>query len=339
MVSHHIRPSHTLTRSVLRTLAAFCLGGSVAASAIAQDTGYPQRPVRLVVSYAAGNVTDILARIVADKLTEKWAHPVVVDNKPGQGGSVGAQLAAKAPNDGYTLLFSAMAALAINPHVYPNLGYNALKDFTPVINVASPDALVVVPASLGMQSYAQLVAYSKANPTAISYGSAGNGTVPHLNIETLKAETGLVAQHVPYKAASSALTDLVAGRIQLQSDATSVLMPQVKAGKLVPLIALTSSGKRMAQLPDVPTMPEVLPQVKPVVTWLGILVPAGTSAAIVAKIHRDVSAILAMGDVKEKFTNAGLEIQGEGPDAFAKTLASDFERMGKLAKQINLKVD
>lgn len=318
---------------------ALCLFGFTAPASFAQEAAYPQRPVRMIVSYAAGNVTDVLARIVADKLTEKWGQPVVVDNKPGQGGSVGAQLAAKAPNDGYTLLFSAMAAMGINPHVYPNLGYNVQKDFAPVINVASPDGLVVVPASLNIANYQQLVAYSKANPTAVSYGSAGNGTVPHLNIETLKVETGLVAQHVPYKAASAAMTDLIAGRIQLQSDATSVLMPQVRAGKLVPLMALTSSGKRLAELPGVPTMPEAAPGVKPVVTWLGILAPAGTSGALVSKIHRDVSAILATREVQDKFAAAGLDIQGEGPDAFARTIASDYERMGRLARQINLKVD
>lgn len=339
MLSHR-RPSHkAMAFPARRSLVVFALSLGLASAALAQEAGYPQRPVRMVVSYAAGNVTDVLARIVADKLSEKWGQPVVVDNKPGQGGSVGAQMAAKSPNDGYTLLFSAMAALAINPHVYPAVGYNALKDFVPVINVASPDALIVVSPALNIQSYGQLVAYSKANPTAISYGSAGNGTVPHLNIETLKAESGLVAQHVPYKAASAALTDLIGGRIQLQSDATSVLLPQVKAGKLVPLVALTSTGKRMSQLPDVPTLPELMPNVKPVVTWLGILAPVGTPANIVSKIHRDVSGILALRDVQEKFSGAGLEIQGDGPEAFSRTLASDYDRMGKLVKQINLKVD
>lgn len=339
MVGIHERKESLHRRSLVQASLAGILIAATVPVSLAQEAGYPQRPVRLIVSYAAGNVTDILARIVADKLTEKWGQPVVVDNKPGQGGSLGAQLAAKAPNDGHTLLFSAMAALAINPHVYPNLGYDAQRDFAPIINVASPDGLVVVPPSLNIHAYAQLVAYSRANPTSINYGSAGSGTVPHLNIETLKAGTGLLAQHVPYKAASTAMADLIGGRIQLQSDASSVLMPQVKAGKLVPIMALTSSGKRLPQLPDVPTMSEAASGIRPVVTWLGILAPAGTPAGIIAKVHRDVSAVLAMRDVQEKFDGAGLAIQGEGPEAFAKTIASDHERLGKLVKQLNLKVD
>lgn len=336
-LSRHVRQSFYAFLS--RATLAMCLCTGLMSYALAQDEIYPKRPVRMVVSYAAGNVTDILARIVAEKLSEKWGQPVVVDNKPGQGGSLGAQIAAKSPNDGYTLLFSAMAALAINPHVYPNLGYNVQKDFVPVINVASPDGLVVIPAIMGIQTYQQLLAYSKVNPTAISYASTGSGTVPHLNVESLKAGSGLVAQHVPYKAATAAITDLIAGRIQLQSDATSVLMPHVKAGKLVPLMAMTSKGQRLTQLPEVPTMQEAAPGVKPVTTWLGILVPAGTSPVIVSRIYRDVSQILAQRDVQEKFTGAGLVVQGEGPEAFAKTITADYERMGRLAKQINLKVD
>ena len=328
-----------LARPLSRLVTLLCLCAVAGTPAAAQELAWPQKPVRLVVSYAAGNVTDVLARIVADQLTGKWGQAVVVDNKPGLGGSLGAQLAAKAPNDGYTLLFSAMAALAINPHVYPNVGYNPVKDFAPIINVASPEVLVVVPASLNIQTFAQLLAWSKANPSAVSYGSAGNGTVPHLNIETLKIGTGLIAQHVPYKAANAALTDLVAGRIQLQSDAMSVLMPQVSAGKLVAIMALTSNGKRHPQLPNVPTMMEVAPGLQPVITWLGMLAPAGTAPAIVTRTARDVAQILTQREVQEKFVTAGLTIQGEGPEAFARTIAADVERLGKLARDINLKMD
>jgi len=305
--------------------------------ALAQDAGYPVKPVRMIVSYAAGNVTDVLARIVADKLSAKWGQPVTVDNKPGQGGSVGAQLAAKSPADGYTLLFSAMAAMAINPHVYPNVGYDVQKDFVPVINVASPSSVMVVTPGLNIGSFQQLVAYSKANPTALSYGTAGNGTVPHLNMELVKQETGLIAQHVPYKAAAAVLTDVLGGRIQLQSESISVLLPQIKSGKLVPL--MITGSKRIAQLPDVPTMSELIPGATPVVPWLGIFVPTGTAPAIVSRINRDVTEILAMREVQDKFGGAGLDISGEGSAAFAQTIAKDYVRFGKLAKDLNLKVD
>jgi tripartite-type tricarboxylate transporter receptor subunit TctC len=332
------RPSLVLSRKLpRRVLLALALTSMAVPPAMAQDAAYPSRPVRMVVSYAAGNVTDVLARIVADKLTAKWGQPVTVDNKPGQGGSVGAQIAARAPADGYTLLFSAMAAMAINPHVYANLGYDVQKDFVPVINVASPTSVMVATPGLNFTSFQQLVAYSKANPAALSYGTAGNGTVPHLNMEMVKLETGLVAQHVPYKAASAVLTDLLGGRIQLQSEAISVLMPQVKAGKVVPI--MTTGAKRLAQLPDVPTMGELIPGATAVVPWLGIFVPAGTAPAVVSRIQRDVTEILAMRDVQEKFNGVGLDISGEGSAAFAQTIAKDYVRLGKLARDLNLKVD
>ena len=335
-----VRPvPHTVLRlcDARRALLALTLTALVAPCAIAQDTGYPSKPVRLIVSYAAGNVTDVLARIVADKLSTKWGQPVTVDNKPGQGGSVGAQLAAKAPADGYTLLFSAMAAMAINPHVYPNVGYDVQKDFVPVINVASPNSVMVVTPGLNVGSFQQLVAYSKANPTALSYGTAGNGTVPHLNMELVKQETGLSAQHVPYKAAGAVLTDVLGGRIQLQSESISVLLPHIRSNKLVPL--MVTGSKRLPQLPDVPTMAELIPGATAVVPWLGIFVPAGTPAAIVSRINRDVTEILAVREVREKFGDVGLDVSGEGSAAFAQTIAKDYVRLGKLARDLNLKVD
>ncbi len=332
------QPSQSrMSRRALSALALATLACAAVPQAHAQDAAYPTKPVRMVVSYAAGNVTDVLARIVADKLQAKWGQPVTVDNKPGQGGSVGAQMAARAPADGYTLLFSAMAAMAINPHVYPNVGYDVQKDFVPVISVAYPTSVMVVTPGLNIRSFPQLVAYSKANPTALSYGTAGNGTVPHLNMELVKQETGLVAQHVPYKAAGAVLTDVLGGRIHLQSEAISVLMPQIQAGKLVPI--MTTGAKRLAQLPDVPTMAELIPGVTPAVPWLGIFVPAGTAPAIVSRIGRDVTEILAMPDVKEKFAGVGLDISGEGSAAFAQTIAKDYVRLGKLARDLNLKVD
>ncbi|WP_051237552.1 Bug family tripartite tricarboxylate transporter substrate binding protein [Ottowia thiooxydans] len=303
----------------------------------AQELVYPNKPVRMIVSYAAGNVTDLMARMVADKLAAKWGHPVTVDNKPGQGGSVGAQLAARAPADGYTLLVSAMAAMVINPHVYQNVGYDVQKDFIPIINVASTTSIMVATPGLAISNFPQLVAYSKANPTALSYGTAGNGTVPHLNMELIKQETGLIAQHVPYKAAATVLNDVLGGRIQLQSDSISVLMRQIQAKRVVPIA--TNNSKRLPQLPDVPTLSEVVPGLTPVVPWLGIFAPLGTPPAIVSRIARDVTEILVMPDVKEKFGGVGLSISAEGSAAFAQTIAKDYVRLGKLARTLNLKVD
>ncbi len=336
------RPAVHATRlpQGLRALAAVALAGVVALPLQAQTTDagkYPERPVRLIVSYAAGNVTDSLARIVSDKLSSHWGQAVTVENRPGQGGSIGAQTAVKAPADGYTLLFSALAAMAINPHVYSNLGYDVRKDFLPIINVAYPSSLIVATPALKINSFKALVDYSKANPTALNYGTAGNGTVPQLNMEAIKDKTGLVAQHIPYKAAAAVMTDVMGGRLQLQGDSIAVVMPQIKSGKLVPIAA--TSLKRLAQLPDVPTVTELVPGFVPVVPWLGIFAPMGTPQAIIDKVNQDVSAILRMPDVQERFATYGLATSGDGPQVFARTINDDYERLGKLVKQLGLKVD
>lgn len=306
-------------------------------AAFANDaTTYPQRPVRLVVSYAAGNVTDVLARVIAESLATKWGQPVVVENKPGQGGSLGAQIAARSAPDGYTLLFSAMAAMAINPHVYANVGYDPRRDFAAIVNVAYPDSLMVVNAQLGVKTWAQLVEYSKKNPNTINYGTAGNGTVPHLNMEAIKQRTGLQAQHVPYKGAAAVLTDVIGGRLQLQQETSAVLLPQIKTGKLV---ALASGPSRHPELPDVPTFGEAIPGYVPVTPWLGMLAPAGTPEAIVNKVNRDVREILAQPAMKARLAGNGLSIADGTPQEFASTLRKDHERLGLLTQQLNLKVD
>ena len=332
---------HASTRSARRAtllgVALAALLGLCGALPASAQTPYPNKPVRLVVSYAPGNVTDLLARIVADKLSEKWGQQVVVDNKAGQGGSLGALLVAKAPADGYTLLFSAMAALAINPHVYPNIGYDGLKDFAPIISIALPNLAMVVDPSLKITSFKALVDYSKANPNALSYGTAGNGTVPHLNMEALKLQTGLIAQHVPYKSAAAAMTDVMGGRLQIQQDSVSVFLPQIKAGRLTAIAA--GNTKRLLQLPDVPSAGEAFPGFIPVVPWLGILAPVGTPANIVAQVSQDVHAILQRSDVQEKLAANGLIPANEGPEAFAKSLSRDYNRLGKLVSQLALKVD
>lgn len=311
--------------------------GALAPLPAAAQQAYPNRPVKLVVSYAAGNVTDLLARIIADKLTQKWGQAVTVDNRPGQGGSLGAQMVAKAPADGYTLLFSAMAALAINPHVYANVGYDTLKDFAPIISVAFPSLAIAIDPSLKINSFKDLVEYSKTHPTALNYGTAGSGTVPHLNMEAMKQRTGLIAQHVPYKSAAAVTTDVLGGRIQIQQDALSVMLPQIKAGRMTPIVGGTT--KRLPQLPDIPSLSEVLPGFTAVVPWLGILAPAGTPAAVINKVHLDVAAILREPEVQEKLAANGLTVSNEGPEAFAKAMSTDYERLGKLVKQLGIKVD
>lgn len=307
-----------------------------AAFAAAAEPGYPSRPVRMIVSYAAGNVTDTLARIVSDGLSAKWGQPVTVENKPGSGGSLGAQTAAKTPPDGYTLLVSAMAAMAINPHVYSNVGYDVRKDFVPIVSMAYPDMIMVVTPGLKIDSMAKLVEFSKANPSALNYGTAGNGTVPHLNMEQLKVRSGLVAQHVPYKAAAAVLTDLIGGRVQIQQEASSVLLPQVKAGKVVPIAV---APQRNRQLPDVPTLSELYPGFEPVTPWLGVFAPAGTPPAIVEKVNQDVREILARPAVQKQLADNGMTVSAGTQKEFEATVRKDYDRLSALVRKMNLKVD
>lgn len=327
-----------LHRRQLTLACAALIAGLTGATAARADESadYPKRPVRLVVSYAAGNVTDLLARVVAEGLAAQWKQSVTVDNKPGQGGSLGAQIVARSAPDGYTLLFSAMAAMAVNPHVYANVGYDPRRDFVPIVNVAFPDFILVANAQLGLKSWSQLVDYSRQNPAALNYGTAGNGTVPHLNMEAIKQRTGLQAQHVPYKGAGAVLTDVVGGRLQLQQETSAVLLPQIKSGKVV---ALATGPKRHPELPDVPSLGEVIPGYVPVIPWLGIFAPAGTSPQLVDKIHRDVRAFLAQPSVKARLEGYGLSLAEGTPQDFGAQLRNDHERLGKLAQQLNLKVD
>lgn len=306
-------------------------------STIAADP-FPVKPVRIVVSYAPGNLTDILARIVAEKLAENWKQPVIIDNRAGLGGSIGAQIVAKAPPDGYTQLFSAMAAFAINPHVYPNLGYDPIANFTPIIGIAYPQSsLLFANTALKAGSLQELIQYSKANPGALNYGSAGSGTAPHLNMEALKMQTGLIAEHIPYKGAVAAMSDLIGGRIQLQQESLGVSLPQIRAGKIKPIVSF--SNRRLPQLPDLPAITEVLPTFEPVRAWLGILGPANMPREIIDQVHKAADSVIRQPAMVEKLQANGMSPLGATPEEFRILIARDFERLGKLSRELKLKVD
>ncbi|MGE0313618.1 MAG: Bug family tripartite tricarboxylate transporter substrate binding protein [Lautropia sp.] len=303
----------------------------------AGTAAWPDRAVRLVVSYAAGNVTDLLARIIAADLQVRWQQSVIVENRPGQGGSIGAQLASKAAPDGFTLLFSAVAALAINPHLYARVGYDPLRGFEPIVAVARPQGMIYANIDLPARNFAELLAYSRMRRGELNYGSAGSGTVPHLNAELLKKATGLDATHVPYKAAVAVLSDVIGGRIHFAQESTAVVLPQVLAGKIRPIAA--ASAGRIAQLPDVPAIGELVPGFDPVTPWLGVLAPAGTPGVLVEKIHRDIAAAMAEPDVRERFAASGLDAMSTTPEQFAMLIFKDHQRLGRLVAELGLKVD
>lgn len=318
---------------VLLTLA---LAAAPAAAQTADD--YPSRPVKLVVSYAAGNIADALARMVAQKLSEQLKQSVVVENRPGQGGSLGAQLVAKSPPDGYTLLFSAMAAIAINPHVYQRVGYDPIADFAPVTAIAQTrSGILYANVDLKANTLPELLKLSKAAPGTLNYGTAGSGTVPHLNMEMLKEMSGLDATHVPYKAAAAVMTDVIGGRIQFAQESSGVVLPQVKAGK-VKAIAIVGN-ERMPELKDVPAITESVPGYDAVRPWMGILAPAGTPPARVERLAQALATALKQPELREKIEGVDLQVLGLGPAEYARTVKRDLERYGAMVRTLKLQAD
>ena len=311
---------------------------ALAASAPAAAQGsYPSKPVRLVVPFPAGGTTDILARAVAQKLSETWGQQVIVDNRPGAGGNIGSELVAKSPPDGYTLLMGTVGTHAINPSLYAKMPYDHVKDFTPVILVAGvPNVLVVNPA-LPVNSVPELIAYAKANPNKLNFASSGNGTSIHLSGELFKTMTGAQMTHVPYKGSSPALTDLIGGQVQLMFDNLPSSLQFIKAGKLRAL-AVTTAARSQA-LPDVPTLAESgLPGFE-ASSWFGVLAPAGTPPAIVEKINGAVAAWLASPEAKEKLAGQGAIAAGGTSDAFVRHIADESSKWSKVVKASGAHVD
>jgi tripartite-type tricarboxylate transporter receptor subunit TctC len=305
--------------------------------AAAQGASYPTKPVRLVVPFPAGGTTDILARAVAQKLSETWGQQVIVDNRPGAGGNIGSELVAKAPPDGYTLLMGTVGTHAINPSLYAKMPYNHVKDFTPVILVAGVPNVLVVNPSLPVNSVQELIAYGKANPNKLNFASSGNGTSIHLSGELFKTMTGVQMTHVPYKGSAPALTDLIGGQVQLMFDNPPSSLQFIKAGKLRAL-AVTSLARSQA-LPDVPTLAESgLPGFE-ASSWFGVLAPAGTPADIVAKLNGAVAAWLASPAAKEHLAAQGAIAAGGSPDAFVKHIADESAKWAKVVKASGAHVD
>lgn len=313
----------------LAILTIFIVTGSVNA----QDA-YPKGPVKILVGFPAGQTTDMIARTIGERLADKWKQPVIIENIPGAGSGLAAGAAARAKNDGQTLLFTANAAMVIGPHIYEKVNYDTLRDFDFVnLTVWVPYVCAVSP-NLPVQDMASLKAYIKANPDKISYGSPGTGTISHLTMERLKAEFDFDVLHVPYKGSAAVLTDLVAGNVQFACEPPGVMAPLVKAGR-IKAISVTSA-ERLPTFPNVPTIAETYSGFLSG-AWVGLVVPKGVPAVIIQKINVDVSLILKETTVKEKFESAGLIVLSDGSNVFTKVVQTDNERYGKLVRQLNLK--
>jgi tripartite-type tricarboxylate transporter receptor subunit TctC len=302
--------------------------------AFAQD--YPNQPIRIIVPYTAGGSSDFVGRTVATKMQENMNHPVVVENRPGGNAVIGTELVAKARPDGYTLLLGGSSALSANPALYNNLPYDTLKDFAPLTNAVVSPIVVVVHPSVPVNSIKELIAYAKANPGKLNYGSAGVGNTLHLAAEMFCLTTGTTMTHVPYKGASQALGDLLGGSIQVMFDLPQTPLSNIQAGKLKAL-AVTGE-KRVAVMPDVPTMAEAgLPEYQ-FGTWIGLVAPAKTPPAIVSRLHKEMVKVLNQPEVKEAFAKQVMEVKAsESSEAFGQFIKSEIDRLRNLVQTANIK--
>ncbi|HUP95213.1 MAG TPA: tripartite tricarboxylate transporter substrate binding protein [Burkholderiales bacterium] len=318
-------------RTVITGLACAC----AAAGTYAQP--YPAKAVRFVVPFAPGGGSDLVARTVAAKLTEALGQPVVIDNRAGAAGTIGADIAAKSPPDGHTLLLGSNGPLAINPSLYAKLPYDAARDFAPVSLVTVMPFVLVVHPSLPVKSVKELIALAKSRPGQLNYGSPGNGSTTHLANELLKSMTGMQIAHVPYKGVAPAATDLISGNIQMMSGDLSTLMPHVRSGRMRPL-AVTSS-RRSTLLPDMPTVAEAGVPGYEAIGWFGVLVPAGTPAPIVERLNSAMLKGLAAPDARQRLSAFGGDVAVGTPEQFAAHIRTEAAKWGKLIKAIGLKPD
>jgi tripartite-type tricarboxylate transporter receptor subunit TctC len=308
---------------------------ALAAATPALAQGWPARPLRLIVPFAAGaGVLDIMARIVSQPLGEALGQQIVVDNKPGAGGNVGAEIAAKATPDGYTLLINNQSML-VSPFLYAHMGYDPLKDLLPVTMVNSAPLMLVVHPDLPVKSVAELIVYAKANPGKLNYGSGGVGSTPFLAVESLKAIAGFDAVHVPYKGGAPALADLVAGQLAFMIENVPGTMPFVKDGKLRAL-AITSA-QRSPLVPDLPTMQEAGVPGYEMVGWNGLFLPKGTSAAILGRLHEALAKILHAAEIKAQLARLGAEAVGDPQPHFAAFVQAESDRWGKVIRDKGIK--
>jgi tripartite-type tricarboxylate transporter receptor subunit TctC len=304
---------------------------------LATGQSYPSKPIRLVVPFPAGGTTDLLARAMAQKLSEALGQQVVVDNRPGAGGNIGSDIVAKSAPDGYTLLMGTVGTHAINVSLYAKMPYDAVKDFAPIVLVAGvPNVLVVHPA-LPVKTVPDLIKLAKEKPDSINFASSGNGTSIHLSGELFKSLTGVQMAHVPYKGSAPALTDLLGGQVQIMFDNLPSALPHIKAGKLR-AIAVTST-KRAPALPDLPTIAESGVPGFEASSWFGMLAPAGTPREIVLRINAEANKALQAGDMKEKLLAQGAEAVGNSPEFFAEYIRSETTKWAKVVKDSGAKVD
>lgn len=325
-------PSILSRRGVVTALSAlaFC------APAVAQND-LPHKPVRIVVGYPAGQTVDIVARNFAAALSKEIGQPVIVDNRAGANGSLGAQEVKRSPPDGTTILLGTLGQMAINPTLYKKLPYDTLKDFAPIGQVITGSLLLVATPSFGPNNLQDLIAYAKARPGQVDFASGGNGITSHLALVVLARNAGLQLNHIPYKGSPAAINDVMAGQVPIMFDALAATLPQVKAGKLKPLAI--SSLKRNPQLPNVPTVDEQGLKGFDISSWVGFLAPAGTPAATVNALHAAIRRVSRSPEIQESIRATGGELAITGPAEFGRFLQSEIKRWGQAVTDSGVQID
>jgi tripartite-type tricarboxylate transporter receptor subunit TctC len=300
------------------------------------NAAWPERPIHLVVPWAPGGSTDILARAVADKLTQSLGQPVIVENKPGASGNIGSDLVAKAKPDGYTILFGSMSTHAINPSMYSNMPFDGVEDFTPISMLAFVTNTMVVNPSLPAHDVKEFIAYCKAHPGQVAFASAGPGSTNHLSAALMEKMAGIKMLHVPYKGGAPAVVATVAGETQVLFTAGTQSLPHVKAGKLR-LLAVTESH-RSALLPDTPTVGETIPGYEMAV-WYGAFAPKGLPPELTRKLNAEINRAMMLPDVKGRMEAIGVEPVNVTPEEFSKVLHADARKWGELVKELGIKTE
>ena len=320
------------------TVLAVALGsGTIAAAATRAADTFPARPIRIIVAYPPAGTTDILARLIGQKMTETWGQSAIVENRPGANGNIGTDIAARATPDGYTITMGTAATHSINNTLYPKLAWHAERDFAPIGLVAVVPNLLVVNNALPVKTVKDLIAYAKANPGKLSFGSPGIGATAHLSMELFQTLTGTSMVHVPHKGSAGVLADVTAGNLQLAMDNIPVYLPQARAGKIRALAV--SSAQRVSAAPDLPTVAEAGVPGFEALSWFGLLAPAKTPAAVVTKLAAETQRIMKLPDVRDRITGLGAQPVGGTPREFGAFIHSEIAKWQKVIRDAGVKVE
>jgi tripartite-type tricarboxylate transporter receptor subunit TctC len=326
---------HEETEGFMKRWVGFAVGVLIPGLVMAQ--AWPGKPIRIVIAQAPGSATDVISRVVGNPLSQSLGQPIVIDARPGAGGVLGTEVAARSAPDGYTLFMANNSTHGSNPAVYAKLPYDAVKDFAPVSFVASVPYVLVVDPKLPVKTVQEFIALVKASPGKMNYASAGNGSTHHFCGELLKSMTGIDIQHIPYKGSGPGIAALLGGEVSMMFSNVADIGSQIKAGKVRPL-AVTAS-RRASLLPEVPTMAEAgLPGLE-VTSWFGLLVPAGTPAPIIARLNAETVKVLGRADVKATLAAQGLEVAPSSPEQFAAHIRSEIARFTKIARAAGIKAE